>query len=167
VGAVVPYEIASSSAQFVTVTYQGQTSAPAPLALAGSVPGLFTIDSTGRGQAAAINQNGSINSASAPVPIGGFISLFATGEGQSSPQGVDGKPGVAPLPFPTLRVSVAIGGVIANQQFVGGAPGGVAGLLQINVPIPAGVTPGSATPVVIRVGDATSQPGVTIAVSAK
>ena len=165
--AIVPYEVTGASTQ-VTVTYQGQTSASATVALAGSAPGLFTIDSTGQGQAAAVNQNGSINSSSTPVPIGGLILLFATGEGQSSPAGVDGKRAAAPLPIPVLPVNVTIGGVTVNDlQFVGGAPGEVAGLFQTNVAIPASVTPGSAVPVLIRVGEATSQAGVTIAVSAK
>jgi len=167
VAVIVPYEVTGASAQ-VTVTYQAQTSASATVALAGSAPGLFTIDSTGQGQAAAVNQNGSINSSSTPVPIGGIISLYATGEGQSSPSGVDGKRAVAPLPTPVLRVNVSIGGVTINDlQYAGGAPGEVAGLLQINVAIPTSVTPGSAVPVIIRVGEATSQAGVTIAVSAK
>lgn len=167
VAAIVPYEVTGTSAQ-VTVTYQGQTSASATVAVAGSAPGLFTGGSTGQGQAAAVNQNGSINSSSTPVPIGSIISLFASGEGQTSPAGVDGKPATTPLPTPILPVNVTIGGVTVNDlQYVGGAPGEVAGLLQINVAIPAGVTPGSAVPVVIRVGGATSQAGVTIAVSAK
>jgi uncharacterized protein (TIGR03437 family) len=167
VAAIVPYEVTGAGTQ-VTVTYQGQTSALATVALADSAPGLFTSGSTGQGQAAAVNQNGSINSSSAPVPIGGMISLFATGEGQSSPAGVDGKPASAPLPTPVLGVSVTIGGVTVNDlQYVGGAPGVVAGLLQINVAVPSSVTPGSAVPVLIRVGEATSQAGVTIAVSAK
>jgi uncharacterized protein (TIGR03437 family) len=164
--AIVPYEVAGTGAK-VTVTSQGQTSAPATVALADSAPGLFTIGSTGQGQAAAVNPNGSINTSSAPVPIGGIISLFATDEGRSSPAGVDGKPGATPLPTPVLPVNVTIGGVTVNDlQYARGAPGAV-GLLQINVAIPAGVTPGSAVPVVIQVGGATSQAGVTIAVSAK
>jgi trimeric autotransporter adhesin len=164
--AIVPYEVTGASTQ-ITVTYQGQTSAPATIALAGSAPGLFTIDSTGQGQAAAINQIGSINSSSTPASIGSVISLFATGEGQTSPTGVDGKRAATPLPTPILPVTVTIGGVTINDlQYVGGAPGQVAGLLQINVPIPAGIMPGM-VPVAIRVGEATSQAGVTIAVSAK
>ena len=165
--AIVPYEVTGASTQ-VTVTYQGQTSAPAKIALAGSSPGLFTIDSTGQGQAAAINQNGSINGSTTPASIGSVISLFATGEGQTSPAGVDGERSAAPLPAPVLPVTVTIGGVTVNDlQYVGGVPGQVAGLLQINAVIPAGVTPGSAVPVSIRLGETASQAGVTIAVSAK
>jgi uncharacterized protein (TIGR03437 family) len=165
VAAIVPYEVAGASAE-VTVTYQGQTSSPATIALTGSAPGLFTIGSTGQGQAAAVNQNGSMNSSSTPVPLGAIVSLFATGEGQTSPAGVDGKPATPPLPTPILPVTVTIGGINTSEpQFTGGVPGAVAGLLQINAAIPAGVTPGSAVPVAIRIGGATSQAGVTIAIS--
>jgi uncharacterized protein (TIGR03437 family) len=166
VAAIVPYAVAVGTAQ-VTVTYQGQISAPVTVAVAASAPGLFTQGSTGQGQAAAINQNGSLNTSSNPVPLGSIISLYATGEGQTTPGGVDGKLATAPYPTPNLPVNVTIGGIIVNNlQYVGGAPGNVAGLLQINVAVPAGVTPGSAVPVVIRVGNVTSQTGVTIAVSA-
>jgi uncharacterized protein (TIGR03437 family) len=166
VAAIVPYEVTGNNAQ-VAVTYQGQSSAPTTVAVAAAAPGLFTLGSTGQGQAAAVNQDGSINTSSAPAPVGSIISLYATGEGQTSPAGVDGKPATAPLPTPVLPVTVTIGGVTINDlQYVGGAPGEVAGLLQINVQIPAGITAGSAVPVLIRVGSATSQAGVTIAVSA-
>jgi uncharacterized protein (TIGR03437 family) len=168
VAAIVPYEVSGGSAQ-VMVTYQGQTSAPITTAVASSAPGLFTLDSTGRGQAAAVNPNGSINSASTPAPIGSIVSLYATGEGQTTPAGVDGKPGTAPLPRPNLPVGVTIGGLTvtgAQLQYEGGAPGQVAGLLQINVPIPQGVTLGAAVPIAIQIGTASSQADVSIAVSA-
>src|ERR1017187_1366782 len=112
--AIVPYEITGSSAQ-VTVTYQGQTSAPVTVAVSASAPGLFTLDSTGKGQAAAVNQNNSINGASAPAPIGSILSLYATGEGQTSPPGTDGKPGTATLPTPNLPVNATTRGVTVNN----------------------------------------------------
>jgi uncharacterized protein (TIGR03437 family) len=40
----------------------------------------------------------------------------------------------------------------------------VAGLMQVNVQIPPGIQTGNAVQVVLRVGDALSQGGVTIAV---
>jgi trimeric autotransporter adhesin len=166
VAAIVPYEVTGDASALVTVTYQGQTAAAVTIALSASAPGLFTLGSTGQGQAAAINQNGTINSSSLPAPIGSIISLYATGEGQTSPAGLDGKLATTPLPAPNLPVSVTIGGVTVNNlQYVGGAPGEVAGLLQINVAVPAGVTPGNAVPVIIRVGGATSQANVTLAVA--
>src|ERR1019366_2215645 len=99
----------------VTVTYQGQISAPVTVAVAASAPGLFTQGSIGYGQAAAINQNGSINTSSNPVAVGSIISLYATGEGQTTPGGVDGKLATAPYPTPNLPVNVTIGGIIVNN----------------------------------------------------
>ncbi len=164
--AVVPYEVTGTSAQ-VTVTYQGPPSASFPTTLAEAAPGLFTLDSTGQGQAAAVNQDGTINGASTPAPIGNFVSLYATGAGQTSPAGIDGKPATAPFPAPNLPVTVTIGGVtVSSLQYAGAAPGEVAGLLQINVAIPTGITPGSAVPVAIAIGGITSPAGVTLAVSA-
>jgi len=163
VAAVVPYATSGSTAQ-VTITYQGQTTAAVAVPIATSAPGLFTLDSTGTGQAAAVNQDGSINTASTPAKVGDVILLYATGEGQTTPAGVDGKPASVPLPKPVLPVTVTIGGQTVTPQYAGGAPGEVAGVMQINVQIPSGTQTGGTVPVSIQVGTATSQPGVTIAV---
>ncbi len=96
VSVVVPYGI-SGSAVPVTVTYQGQTYSGFSVSVIPSAPGIFTADSTGKGQAAALNQDGSLNNAGNPAHPGEVITLFATGEGQTAPGGVDGKPAVAPL----------------------------------------------------------------------
>ena len=150
VAAIVPYEITGATAQ-VTVTYQGQTTTRFSVPIVSSAPGIFSLDSTGQGQAAAINQDGiTINGAANPARIGDVISLYATGEGQTTPGGVDGKPASAPLPQPNLPVSVTIGGQRAQfLPYVGGAPGEVAGLLQINVQIPSRIQTGNAVPVVV------------------
>jgi uncharacterized protein (TIGR03437 family) len=77
---------------------------------------------------------------------------------------VDGKLGSAPLPVAILPVSVTIGGVQAAVEYAGGAYGQVAGLLQLIVQVPTGVS-GNAVPVVVHIGNAASQAGVTIAVA--
>jgi uncharacterized protein (TIGR03437 family) len=166
IAAIVPYEITGSTAQ-VTVTYQGKTSAPATVRVTASVPGIFTADASGMGQAAAVNDGPrTTNSAASPAVQGSTITLYATGEGQTWPGGVDGTPAPsAPFPAPILPVSVTIGGVQALVQYAGGAFGEVAGMLQINVLVPSTVQ-GNALPVVVQVGSATTQSGVTIAVAA-
>jgi uncharacterized protein (TIGR03437 family) len=68
------------------------------------------------------------------------------------------------LPVPDATVKVTIGGQTANVNFAGGAPGAVAGVIQVNAQIPSGITVG-AVPVVVQVGTSNSQPGVTIAVA--
>ena len=163
VAAIVPYSVSSTSTQ-ATVTYQGQTTLPFSVNVATVAPGLFTLDSTGKGQAAAVNEDGSINTAGHPAPIGSYISLFATGEGQTSPTGVDGQPAQVPLPHPLAPVTVTIGGMTVTPQYAGGAPGEVAGLMQINVQIPTGIQTGNAILVTVQIGNASTQAGVTIAV---
>jgi uncharacterized protein (TIGR03437 family) len=77
---------------------------------------------------------------------------------------VDGKPASVPYPHPNLPVTATVGGQNATVIYAGGAPGEVAGLMQTNVQIPAGIATGNSVPVVLRVGSASSQSGVTIAV---
>ena len=165
VAAIVPYAISGTTAQ-VTVAYQGQDSLAFTVPVAPSAPGIFTSNQTGAGQVAAINTvDGTLNTAANPVKIGGYISLYATGEGQTAPAGVDGKLGSAPTRT-VLTVSVTVGGMPATFQYAGGAPGRIAGLMQLNVQIPNGVQTGGYVPVVLQVGDASTTPGaVWVAVS--
>ena len=159
-----PYGITGNTAQ-VTVSYQGHTVASTSVPVVSSAPGIFSLNSTGTGPVAAINQDGfTINTTATPAKIGDVISVNATGEGQTTPGGVDGKPAVVPLPRPNLPVIVSIGGKTVTPEYAGGAPGGVAGLMQVNVRIPDGIQTGSSVPVLIQVGSASSQPNVTIAV---
>ena len=160
--AIVPYEIAGNTAT-VTVTYLGETSAPVSVPIVSTAPAVFTADSSGKGQAAVVNQDNTLNRTATPTHIGDEIVLFATGEGQTSPAGMDGKPVTGTQTHPILPVTVTIGGQAAQVLYAGGAPGEVAGLMQVNVQIPAGIQTGDAVPVVLQVGN-TSAPVVTIAV---
>jgi uncharacterized protein (TIGR03437 family) len=82
VAAIVPYEVTGSSAQ-VVVSYQGQASPAFTVPVAASAPSLFSLNETGAGQAAAINAvDNTVNTAANPVKIGGYISLYATGQGR-------------------------------------------------------------------------------------
>jgi uncharacterized protein (TIGR03437 family) len=164
VAAIVPYGV-SGVAQ-LTVTYaptQGVAVATVPSTAA--APGVFTADSSGKGLAAALNLDGSVNSAANPARIGSFISLWVTGEGQTWPAGLDGRLASDPLPQPLLPVGVTIGGKSANLSYAGGAPGLVAGVMQINAQIPTGITAGNSVPVMIQVGGILAQAEITIAVA--
>jgi len=166
VSAVVPYGVSGSTVQ-VVVQYQGAASAPVSVPVALAAPALFTINSTGQGQAAALNQDTSLNSAANPATPGSVIVLYATGEGQTTPAGVDGKIAPSPAPKPLQNVTVTIGGQNAVVNYAGGAPGITAGLMQINAVIPLGTPSSSAVPVSISVGNLSSPAGVTIAVLAQ
>ncbi len=164
VAAIVPYGVTGSTVQ-ASVSYLGQTSPAFSVPGAASAPGLFTLDQSNAGPAAAVNADGQINSPGHPVALGGYISLYATGEGQTEAAGADGKIATAPLPHPVLPVSVTIGGQPANVTYYGAAPGQVAGLMQVNVQIPDGVAPGGYVPVFLKIGDTSSQLGVTLSVA--
>jgi uncharacterized protein (TIGR03437 family) len=167
IAAVAPYGVTGPSVQAV-VTYQDQISVSLTMQVSASTPGLFTADGTGTGQAAAINQDGTKNSVSNPAPIGSVISLYATGGGPTSPLAPDGQVSASPLSKLTLPVSVSIGGSLlspAQLQYAGPAPGEIAGVMQLNVPLLPGLTTGSSVPVAIVVGNASSSyQSVTISV---
>ena len=164
ISAVVPYSVTGQSVQ-VVVQNQSVSTAAFTLPLAASAPAWFTADSSGSGQALAVNGDGQKNGPAHPAQTGNFITLYATGEGATNPAGVDGKLGSAPLPVPVLPVTVFIEGREAFVQFAGGAPAIAAGVMQVNVQVPLETTPGNEVPIVLQVGDASSQAGVTIAVS--
>jgi len=69
------------------------------------------------------------------------------------------------MPTPFLTVTATVGGQPAVVQYAGGAPGFVAGLMQVNVVIPVNISPGAAVPVVINLAEIQSQGGITIAVA--
>src|SRR5262249_10554600 len=132
--------------------------------IARTAPALFTLSGSGSGQVLAINQDRSINDAAHPAPAGTFITLYATGEGETNPPGQNGLPARVPLPLPVLPVTVSIGGRSATVQYAGGAPGIVAGVMQVNVQIPTGLTAG-AVPIVLTAGGVASQNNITIYVN--
>jgi uncharacterized protein (TIGR03437 family) len=169
VAAIAPYNVSFSPNAQVTVTYQNQISAAITLPVAPSAPALFTANQTGAGQAAVLDSDGTPNDAAHPAPVGSFIAMFATGEGKTSPAGVDGQLALTvPYPAPLLPVKVFVGGVQAtNVAYAGAAPTEVAGLFQVNIQIPPGVQPGGYVPLVLQVGNNSTVSGaVWIAVSA-
>jgi len=73
---IVPYEIAGHATTTIALQYGGVTSGGWSVPVVASAPGLFTIGATGVGQAAVLNQNGSLtrletaNSSSRTVDLG-------------------------------------------------------------------------------------------------
>lgn len=165
ISAIVPYELAGASNALVEATFGNARSNVFAVVVRPSSPGVFSSDESGSGPGAILDTNYHLVSASNPVSPGSFIQIFGTGEGQTTPPGIDGKvaPGMLPLPYPNLPVTVMIGGLPAFVSYAGAAPGLVAGALQVNAQIPQGVASG-AQPVVVRVGGNPSQPGITVAV---
>ena len=104
-----------------------------------------------------VNQDNTLNSPANPATAGDIVVFYATGAGQTNPPGVDGSFASAPFPVPTQKVSVTIGGVPANLLYQGAAPFEIAGLLQINAVVPGGLAASDAAPLVLTIGNASSQ----------
>lgn len=167
ISAIVPYGVAGKTSTQIKVTTAAGASVPVILTVANTVPGLFTADSSGKGAAAALNQDGiTANSPEHPAPAGSIVVLFGTGEGPTIAKGIDGKIATAgSLPTPAFPMTVTIGGIPAEVAYAGAAPTLVAGIFQLDVQVPLGVTPGPAVPVVVTAGPVSSPGGPTIAVS--
>ncbi len=164
VSAIVPYGVAGRFNTRMELEYQGVRSNVIELRVVDAAPGIFTIDASGAGQGAILNQNFSVNAPSNPAARGSTVMIYATGEGQTNPGGVDGLITGSVLRQPVQPVTVTIGGLEAQVTYAGAAPTLVAGVLQVNAVVPDGVTPSNAVPVVVTVGGARSQAGVTMAV---
>jgi uncharacterized protein (TIGR03437 family) len=157
----VPYEVAGKSSVEVEILDGSVLKMRLVTAVADASPAVFAVTG-GTGQAAAINQDGTTNTAASGASTGSVISIFATGEGQTSPPGITGKLAAPPYPVPLQAVSLFIGGQAADVLYAGSAPG-FAGLMQVNARIPAALSSGP-QPVELTLGSAESQTGVVITV---
>jgi uncharacterized protein (TIGR03437 family) len=153
---IVPYAVTGEVD--LRVEYNGMASERPPrLKIAEAQPAIFTLDSSGVGQAAVVNSDGTINSPANPAARGSIILIYATGEGLSDPTLEDGEIVGDTLPSPRLPVSVQFEETPGRTLYAGGAPGLVAGALQINAEIPLDAPTGDAVRLEIRVGDHSSR----------
>jgi uncharacterized protein (TIGR03437 family) len=163
VSAIVPYEIAGSQTTTVMIQYQGAQSNKMTIPVLDSLPGIFTINASGSGQGAIVNQGNTINSSQNGAEPGSIVSIYATGGGQTDPPSLDGALSTDARPT-HLAVKVQIAGESTDVTYAGSAPGEPSGILQVNARIPADVPRGANVPVVIIVGATSSQAGVTMAI---
>jgi uncharacterized protein (TIGR03437 family) len=157
---MVPYEIAGRPTTSVVVEYQGVQSAPLVYSVEAAVPGIYTQNLQGFGPGAILNQDGvTLNGPGTPAAKNSVVSVYMTGEGQTSPAGVTGAiaPVNVPAPWkqPLLKATATIGSspaLPALVEYYGSAPGLVSGVMQVNVQIPANA-PSGALPIVITLTD--------------
>jgi uncharacterized protein (TIGR03437 family) len=112
----------------------------APISISESAPGIFLIGET---QGAILNSDGTINSASNPAQRGDYVSIYCTGLGRTAAQDS--------VEFTTSPVTVVLNGTSVKPSFAGLTPG-IAGLYQVNVQLPASLSPGSSTSVAMEEG---------------
>jgi uncharacterized protein (TIGR03437 family) len=163
INAIVPFGVAGPNTQ-IQVMYQGNVVASTTVPVQAATPALFALNGSGGGPGAILNQDGSVNSGSNPAALGSVVVLYATGGGATTPASQDGVLTSLPYPAPDLQVSVTIEGVPAEVKYAGPAPGLVAGVMQINVVVPATAWVAPFDQVVVTVGTFASPSAVTVAV---
>jgi uncharacterized protein (TIGR03437 family) len=113
INAQIPDGTATGSAG-IAVTVAGVTVRSSTQTIRSAAPGIFLI---GQNHAAALNQDGSVNSPSQPAASGSVIAVYLTGLGT------------------VTSVTATVGGKNAAVQYAGSAPGFV-GLSQVNLTVP-------------------------------
>jgi uncharacterized protein (TIGR03437 family) len=146
INAVVPRELAGRASTLLELESSGTKSQGFLLALAPAAPGVFTLDSSGRGPSAALNQDNSVNGAANPALDETIVQLFVTG------LGVD-----------PVQVRVEIAGGPAEVLYAGPAPGQAPGLDQVNFRLPKASAFGE-LPVVLKAAGRESQSFALLAV---
>jgi adhesin/invasin len=157
--AIVPRSVAGKSTAALAIDYLGGRAATT-LDVQPAVPGIFTAQAT---QAAALNQDFTLNAPGNAAPVGSVVALFLTGAGLTDPPLDDGVPPAPPFPPLALPVEVRVSGTPAEVLYAGAAPG-LAGVAQVNIRIPA-IPPSDAALVKLTVGGIGRDQPVTLSVN--
>lgn len=177
----VPYEVTTGTLKNVVLTNGANPPANAQVTIASSVPGIFSADGSGTGEAAALNTTSAgvetLNGSTNPATIGETVTLYLTGEGDYNAPGLSGVPGatntgyiipvsISPLPTLSPGPTVTIGGIDASAgvSYAGVVPGSILGILQINVVVPTGSATGASVPVTVSIGGNATQSNITLAI---
>jgi uncharacterized protein (TIGR03437 family) len=155
---VVPPDLATTSGAIIQVVCDDNTVQTISIATTTAVPAIFTTAQSGAGQGSILNQDATVNSSSSPAARGSYVSFYGTGFGVLGDPGADGLRRLA------VPVTAFFDGTPSQASYAGEAPGYTLGLQQINVQVPAVVSPNSNVPVVLLMGQVTTQAGVTLAV---
>ena len=137
----------------VAKTSTGQILASSLVTISAVAPGLFTADSTGSGQLAATNQDGSVNGGTHPAKAGSYITLYGTGVGVVPGGPPDGTPSTGIINTASAPAVFINASQLASSdvQYSGLAPNFV-GVWQINAKVPTTVPPGDVSVVVVYPG---------------
>jgi uncharacterized protein (TIGR03437 family) len=150
----------------------GRVYAAGSVAMTSYWPAVLMLEYTGNlRQAAVLNQDGTVNSATNPAPRGTYISIYATGQGAVPGAPPDGTlvSGAVSAPIP-LRVNIAgnyldsmtydsTSDVPKDQWLAYSGLNAYPGLWQINAYIPHAVVPKTQIPLIIVGGGITNSDG--------
>jgi uncharacterized protein (TIGR03437 family) len=96
VNAIAPWSLTLGNSTEVCLSYKGSKTNCQNVPVLAAATGVFTVDGI---HAAALNQDGTVNSADHPAPPGSIVAVFATGLGPIQPAQADGSLVEFPLPM--------------------------------------------------------------------
>lgn len=147
IAAIVPFEASLFSIAAIQVNNNGALSKTLTEFVSPGVAGVFTNPADGLGYAAALHADYSLVTEDNPAQPGEYISVYLTGLGTVYPPNSDGAPGSSTsLNYTVNTVTANIDSFSGTQTaasvlYAGLAPG-YAGLYQVNLQIPSGLTAG-------------------------
>jgi uncharacterized protein (TIGR03437 family) len=135
---IVPFVVHAGTTLHVQVEYNGTVSNEAAVEVAESAPSIFVlgVPVPRPARAAAVNQDGTINTPDNPAPGGSILTLYITGAGAMQPALADGAVAGSADAKPVFPVFASTQVGIPEILYGGAAPGLVAGVLQINIRVP-------------------------------
>ena len=163
VSVVAPYNLAGKTSVKIVVEYLGIQTSTIQLPVVTVNPGLFTLDGSGKHDAAIVrNLDGSVVNTAKPAQTGDDLVLYGHGYGIATASTAlpDGTIVGTALPVPAVKPILLIDGKVMDTQYAGGAPSIVNGVLQVNFRLPQ-LTPGTHQ-IQIQSGDVKSPAGVTL-----
>src|SRR6185312_16240116 len=159
INVLLPQKLTNSTSCPLIVITGTTSSAPVQLVVTELQPGIYTANTSGSGRGIVANAlTGALNDATHPAHAHDFLVVYMTGLGAVvGPNGEPGPNDGAAAPTTTIfhttsTVTATIDGIDAPVLFSGLTPT-FAGLYQVNVEVPEGITPGSAVKVVVTETD--------------
>ena len=141
INAIVPFGTANRTGTKMVVDNAGASSNEARLGVVPAVPAVFVTQAINHylPVAAALNEDGSINSSTNRAAPGSIVSVFGTGFGTLVPPPPDGSLLSGQLPMLQQTIGV-FGPGFVTVLYAGPAPSQVAGVMQVNFRLPDDMT---------------------------
>jgi len=158
-----PFEVNDSTVTVSVTNGAPDVKSTVTLSVATSSPGVFSLNQSGGGPGEILHADFSPVSVANPAAAGEVLLVYCTGLGAVNPPVASGVASPTPPAIAATLPTVTIQGTAAPVEFAGLAPG-FAGLYQINVKVPTGLTAGSTVPLVVAVG---SRAGNTVTIALK
>ncbi|HUJ20530.1 MAG TPA: hypothetical protein VLX58_03365 [Bryobacteraceae bacterium] len=160
IDAIVPGDVAGKSRTTVSIERNESVIATAAALVEDAAPGILSQSPGFMGQAAMLNQDGTINSPQNPAKAGSTVELYVLGV-QTTP-GADGQIAAAAIPLADQPL-VVVGNTLATVVYAGASPGLVSAATQIDFVVPDNMT-GDAVPIYIASQGFASPFGIVVSI---